>query len=399
MDPSIRSYWLQTQQAKQQEAQQEQPGGNMAHPFQSGVSLAMQAARQSLGSVDPEQQRRNALGRGIISFGQAMGQPSENRLAGINQALGSGINSYLQERNAQEQQEQQMNAMLYAEAVRQKELEMAQMRKEEEAELDRELKREELAQRMTMHEQELGESRRAHDLAHRDRSSLMQLRNSLGKQEQIPEEISEENEGLYGVQYTPFTSKKQKDEFDKEAAKEKKTLDVNKRLIHSTTEMDKIFDKYPDISSSFLNYLVVKGKDSPSYWQMILRNSPLIDKEKLNAIEKLKKLSADVKFDIISGLAGSKATDRMKQIVDEATASGMNQSETAKYVNDYMRKLGKENIKKIEIYEEAQKRKMMPLFTTMEEEGSNQELSPQLPEMSDDIGQLSDEELERIANQ
>lgn len=342
------------------------PPPPMNNPFKSGVSLAMQAARESMGMPNLEQNRRRAIGSGFMALGNALQTPSENGFGGIAKSLGSGMNAVMQKREAQQQQEQQMNAMIYAEAIRQKELEEKRKTDLEESERDRlfkgNLQDKDWEKRMALHESELGETRRAHDLAHLDRQDAIRSRSGVAS-------IGEPGMGLYGVEYVPFTDKTQKKKFYEKHDKLLDSYDANKKAIESANGLDEIFEKYPDISNSFLNFLTTGKDEKLSGWQSLVREySPFVDQEKLSAIERAQKLSSDLKLDVILDMKGNKGTDNAKEIIKQTIASGKSLPETAKFVNDKIRKRASNNIKKTKIYEDAASKGLFARITDLDDE-------------------------------
>lgn len=386
-NPALMNYRQQAQQMQQQNVQSEHAGGQMSNPLQMGAQLAMKTARHSAGLPDERQQAKEQFGRGMIAFGQAMSHPYRDKFSAMNQALGHGINASLQQRDMHDQ----MNAQMYAEAIRQKEQEreferkiQEDHRKVEEAELDRALRREQLAQQMTMHEQEVGEQRRAHDMMNNYRS------HSLGMKHGNETSIEREGaiKGLYGVEYIPVDPKD--NDWKKIVNKEKSSLVPNKRAIESIKGMKEIFNKYPDIGSSFLNIIEEDQKGGPSWMTQLMRKAA--NEEERSAIHLLKKLSADIQLDTVMGMPGQKGTDIMKRAVQAASPTGILTKKAFDDVSNIWLKRADENIKKIKIMEDAQKRGMMPLFSTMEEEIESYQ-------GSSDLSHMSDEELERIASQ
>lgn len=393
MNPALANYMMQVQQQKQAQAQQ--PEGENAHPFQSGISMAMQAARQSMGIPSPENQHQNSVSNAFMAIGDEMMRPHENRLSGFINPISAGIKAYGQSQQEQGAQEQQMNAMLYAEAIRQKEKEMAHQQRAEEGSLDRELRREQLAQQMTMHQDELGETRRAHDLAHQDRADMIGIR----------QKNLEDRYGISGLidNMNPSENKKEVslnslnktfvNEWSKDVRKEISQIPAHEKVIGTIDKMGEIFKKYPNVGASFLNLLEDGGKSEGGALNYLSRM--FVDKNELTAIQQLKKLSSDLNLSMIKAFPGKAVTDIMKRTIRDAAPSGKLTYDAFKAISEDWKNESQHNIERARQNQDAITRGVYPVIETYEKN----EISPQMQENSIDLGSLSDEELERIANQ
>lgn len=388
MDPSLIAY--QNQINQQQQSLPQESSGEMTHPFQSGVQLAMQAARSSIGLPTRQQNNQSEISHGMMGLSQGLMNPNLNTY----QALSGGLQAAHQHRSQQNQINMQTNAELYAHALKQKEREMMYQQKLEEAEAERQLKRElaeqQWSQRQDMQSERLEEQRRYHDMMNLNREALLDIRRY---EKGIGNRSGEESEGLYGIPYVPLSSlnKKFADTFSKDATAKIKTLDTNKRAIESAKEMEDIFKKYPNIGSSFLNAVQTEGKEATGFWNTLLKNFAKND-PKFAAIEKLRKLSSDIRYDIVMNTPGAKGTDIVKNLIKEATTSGLNQDESAFFVLKKIVNNGKNNIKDIKIIEDAITKGMYPKIASYEEtsmEEGNGVIN----------NELSEEELRNIASQ
>lgn len=360
MNPALVDYLAQIQQQGMQQ-DQELSQGQLAHPFQSGSDLAMQSARNSM-ALTPEQ-KRSAFGRGMIAFGQQMSQPYTSKLAGLNQALGSGINAMIGHGDEQ--------AMMNA-AVAQEEQKRAWMQQKmamdiAEAEKDREIRRHQHEEQHMRHEENLAEQKRSHDLLNQYRAESLGLRRDKDFVKEGQVGTSEGIKGLHGIEYAPLNSltRPELNKYAQDSGKEISSLPINKKGKRVLNEMKQLIKEYPDVGTSFLNLLSTGEK---SWGDLIMRNNPLVDKKKLNAIEKLEKLSSELRLDIIGSLPGQRGTDLVKRLIDRAAASGKTLGETTNYVIDETEKTFDNNIKRIKTYEDAKKKRMYPLFSTEEDE-------------------------------
>lgn len=367
MRPMLANYLAQVQRDQAQNA----GSPETPNPFHSGIQSAMEGIRQSSGMSSTSQQRDQAIGQGFIKYGQSLSDPYAGEgLQGINQALGNGIDAYTQQRA----QQAEMNAQLYAEAVRQQEAQRNYERQMAALQGQQERHAQTLGQQKQLHQETLAENKRAHNLAHEDRLAKIAAK---GK-EQFAAIGGEPEEGLYGTEYIPLPSlldpkgreRTDEKEYKKLAAKEIATLDVNRQALAATKDMREIFNKYPDIGSSFLNALTESEGEGSDLFTIIgkkIANMSGNNSEKLDAVQRLKKLTSDLNLDVIMGSSGKTATNMFKEMVKEASASGKLQKGALDYITNKIDKKVKHKINKIKVYEDAQKKGKMALFSSMDE--------------------------------
>lgn len=383
MDPAMLAYY---QMAKQRQAMPQNQGQLQAPPMQeaqfdqgeveapspllSGVNAARSAAKESLGMDERERQR--AMGLAMMQFGASMGRPGygpgfAGTLNAINQSILPAANAYSQE----EARIANMNAYLQAEEAKkqQEAMRMAQKMQESQA-----------LQKHREFQEENKQKRHEEQLASREKYQQLGLsikQQGLGlKQKQLEDKygrVAEVVKGLYNTDYIPINSvsKDEAKDYAKSARVDIKSLDVNKRAIKAVKDMKEIFEEYPDIGNSFLNYLVAENNGDLDLWQRAIRQSPYIDKKKISAIEELQKLTADIQYDVIMGDAsssGSRPTDALKKIIQHASATGKSTKDAFDFVGNNIIDKGLHNIRKIEIIEDAMKKRMIPLFSSMKEE-------------------------------
>ena len=349
--------------------QQPQNQGSMQppppSPFQRGVQAAMQAAQQSLGLGTPDERRQRARALGIIQFGNQIGQPSpyQGKIGDISQALGSGFEAYRAERAKQAE----MDAALYQEAVRQKELEREMNRQAEEAEVKRKFDEKKHSENLSVkerheelmgqrHAETLGESKRHHEMMAEIQMGKIKDKNGnpiISDAIPIP--------GLEGIEGIPFSSmeKKEKELLQITGRKIIDQAPANEEALMTVNEMKDIFTKYPDSGSSFINLL--EGKESNSIMKLL--NQKFGNDEKTAAYSVFKKLSADLTLSTVLGMPAKVVTDLIKRTISDATLNGTLLADAfAPIAKDWEGKLTR-NLKRAHIYEVAFAHKMSPFLT------------------------------------
>lgn len=390
MNQALLDYAAQIQAQEQQQQQQMNDAGEsnaLAHPFQSGVELAMQAARQSIGFPSMRQQRDSALNKGLFKFFGAMRNPARSQMEGLSNAVNAGGEEFLNQQAQGEEQNMAINAALYEQTMRAQQATQEYQRKIEEAEADRMLKRElaeqDWSQRQTMQAENLEEKRRYHDMMGQNKDAILELKRSENKNSEYGEPIN----GLYGIEYIPYDPKRDT-EWKKIAEKEKSSLEPAKESIQTIKKMEKIFKEFPNVGTSLVN--ILEGTDTDSWWNNLLKS--LTPEKERQAIQELKKLSANLNFDTIMGVQGKAATDMLKKIIRDSAPNGrLTYGAFKNIAADWLTKADRK-IKKIKVIEDAEKRGMKPLFST-EEQSSMEEVN------ENGNNELSDEELRKIASQ
>lgn len=382
MNPSLQEYLMQIQNEATQNEEASPPAPS--NPFNSGIQRAIDAARLSLGLPSPDEQKQEALGAGIIKFGQALGQPYESNWEAVNQGLGAGINSYMQQRS----QQAQMNANLYLEAIRQQEAQ----RQFEEQQRQHDLMNQ-------YHVGSLEEQRRAHEAQqkHHEGSLALQkeelnLKRQALNSRNIARIEAESMPSPMGTDEVPLMAmgKKFADDWGKVAAKEISQVPINQRTIETVNNMRNIFEKYPDIGSSFLNMVEnEEGKSDNTWWNLLTRQ--FVSDEKLTAIQQLKKLTNDLNLSTVMGLPGRSGTDIMKRAIKAAAPSGRLTYDAFNNIADSWSKRAEENINRAKTIEDSLSRGMYP--KNLNEINVSNIQKPSIPQ---DLSQMSTDELLKL---
>lgn len=152
--------------------------------------------------------------------------------------------------------------------------------------------------------------------------------------------------------------KKFVDEWSKVALKEINQIPTNRRAIETVREMRAIFDKYPEIGSSFLNAVSTASEDE-GLKNIIARNiSEFSDPEQYAAVRELEKLSSDLELSTVMGLPGKTATDILKRAIQKAAPSGKLPYRAFNMIADSWEKRATENIQRAQKIEDALSRGM-----------------------------------------
>lgn len=125
--------------------------------------------------------------------------------------------------------------------------------------------------------------------------------------------------------------KKFAEEWQKMAAKEISQVPLNRRALTTTKEMRKIFKKYPDIGSSFVNVLLNGG--SIKGWLNVI-GKKISDQGELAAAQELEKLSGDLNLATVLGMPAKAVTDILKNTITAAAPSGLTTLEAFEKVAD-----------------------------------------------------------------
>lgn len=125
--------------------------------------------------------------------------------------------------------------------------------------------------------------------------------------------------------------KKFAEEWQKMAAKEISQVPMNRRALTTTKEMRKIFKKYPDIGSSFVNVLLNGG--SIKGWLNVI-GKKISDQGELAAAQELEKLSGDLNLATVLGMPAKAVTDILKNTITAAAPSGLTTLEAFEKVAD-----------------------------------------------------------------
>jgi hypothetical protein len=311
-----------------EEQQRAQMGGGNVPPFEqqmsnenpllNGSQSAMQIAKRSL-ALD-EEQRNRALGAGLMTFFSNMAKPGygngfNGALAAANESFAPAFKSYAEEEGRQ----QKLNAHLYDQ---QKKEEMAQAA---------------LAQRLGMHQDTLREKklRREEDSARKREElqwkklygdqKLNAMLSKLGfkerqalEQRRLRDEMAERGEIL--LETSP----------DKGRGFQKIAQDAMASLpdLHETTEdlnkLERLFKEFPHMSTSFQQILMTDPKDlkdGPSvlkiFTDKILRN----EKER-EALDEVRKVTADMAVRKILSLKGQRTTDQFRKLLSDTLIKG-----------------------------------------------------------------------------
>ena len=383
MDPTLEDYIKQIQG----EAALTKADSN---PFANGVNNALEATRQSMGILSREAQEQQALMMGILSYGKAMGQPSPGgHLEGINNSLGAGIDAYLQQRS----QQAQMNANVYLESVRQQEALRAHQ-----------LREKQLNQQAILEGYSLQEQRRAHDLTNQHHIGTLDLhREELNLKKRrlsrfLAAQAVNSSVSPSGINEVPLQKmgKQFANDWGKLVVKEISQIPINQRTVSTVQEMKDIFEKYPNIGSSFLNMIDnEEGKTENSFWNMLAKK--VVNDDELSAVQQLKKLSNDLTLSTVKGLSGTSATDIMKKAVKASSPSGRLTHDSFNKIADSWSKRANENIRHAKLIENSLSRGMYPMSGEVEINPSP--LSSERSSIEgNDLSQLSDEELLKLYN-
>lgn len=389
MNPTLQDYLMQIQS---EEGANPQARGE-ENPFTSGVQNAMEATCQSMGVPSREAQEQEARGMGFINFGKAMGQPSpDGQFAGVNRALGSGIDAYLQQRS----QQAQMNANVYLESVRQQEAMRAHQ-----------LRQNQLDQQARLEEASLQEQRRAHDLTRQNQADTLDLHRqelNLRKRLLSPSVAShvEMNSSISpsGMKEVPLHTmgKQFANKWGELAAKEISQIPINQRTIGTVQDMRDIFEKHPNIGSSFINMIdnEAAGKTENSWWNLLARQ--FVSNDELSAVQQLKKLTSDLNLSTVMGFSGKSATDILKKAIKDASPSGKLTYDSFNKISDSWSRRANENIQHAKLVENSLSRGMYPMIGEGERVGGSLTSMPGEGSSlgGNDLSKISDEELLKL---
>jgi len=153
MNPAVLNYLQSQQQPNQMNMEQAPQQQAPYNPFDSGISKAISSARESLGMTDKQQEK--ALRRSMLTFGDNIAQQPKqkgfwNNFGSVGRALSPAIMAH---DDAEDTALTQNNALAN------------QMLAYQAAEQNRQSQEEEKAWRRQHAEAQLGEQRRAHDMA------------------------------------------------------------------------------------------------------------------------------------------------------------------------------------------------------------------------------------------
>jgi hypothetical protein len=337
MDPALKAYLMQL--SDKSIAQ----GDN---PIESGTMSGIQAAKQSMG-LD-EAQKARARGMAFMTLGHHLAHPGHGPgLGGALKAFSTGILPAAQAYESEAQRGEATNAHLM------QQIQMEQLKRDQLAQQER-IARAKLEQRAR--EQEELQSHRSAQLGemqgyHAGRLGLEERR--LAEKAGItPQMQSQEFEGI-PIQSLP---KPTQNEFGKIVLKHKQQIPMNKRAIENINEMEKIFAEYPNIGDSFVN--IVEGNDE-SIRGKIARQ--FTDKKTLTAIQRLKKLSADLNLSTVMGLPAKASTDLLKRTIMASAPNGVLTHDAFKAIAENWKKRAEENIEEAITYENAWKKGYIPL--------------------------------------
>lgn len=335
MDPALKAYLMQL--SDQSIAQ----GDN---PIEAGTKSGMEAARQSIG-LD-EAQRARARGKAFMTLGHHLAQPGYG--AGFGGALRAFTTGLLPAAQAYESSIQQAEAQNLA---RMQSEQMEQLKRMQLEQQER-IAESKLAQRAQ--EQEAMQRHRAAQLAemrgyHAGRLGLEERR-LAEKTVKAPEEMPSEGISIASL---PKTTQ---NEFGRMVLKHKQQIPMNKRAIDTINEMEEIFAEHPNIGDSFVN--LIEGQEETIRGSLARLGA---DKKTLTAIQRLKKLSADLNLSTVMGLPAKAATDLLKQTIRSAAPGGRLTHDAFKHIAESWKKRAEDNIEEATNYEQAWKKGYIPL--------------------------------------
>jgi len=359
MDPTLMAYLHQLS---------DQGQANEENPLESGTQSGIYAAKQSL-NMD-EQEKKRAFGKAAMAFGRSVTQPGygtgfAGTLNAINQSLGSAFQAY----EGEEDKIAQRNAVIQDQMQRQ-------------AHLQKQLHQQALIQSMKAHqrerEQETLQKHREAKLAetqgyHRGRLGMEERK--LGQRGQIGADIA----GMDVSEGIPLSSlpKKTQSDFGKMVLDSKKQIPAYKNVIETVNEMEGIFADHPNIGDSFVH--MIEGHEDTLKGRIARQ---FTDKKTLTAIQRLKKLAADLNLETVKGFAGKTATDILKREIKAAAPNGVLTHDAFQAIADKVKKRAEQNIGEAVKYENSWKKGYIPLEQEgMEEEESQETLmQPELPQ-------------------
>lgn len=333
MDPTLMAYM---QHLSDQEM------GNKYNPLEAGTQSGIQAAKKSMAMDETEKAR--ARGLAFMALGQSLSRPGYGQgfsgtLNAINQSLPGAAQAYLGEEARVGQQNAMLHEQMQKEVFRQAQLE--QQERLQQARLDQKRESEDLLQK-----------HRAAQLAelqqyHKGRLGV-EARKLESKELNAP--ASESNEGIV-LNKMPRVFQ---NEFSKLALKSKDTAKTSKRTIDTINEMEQIFAEHPDIGSSFVNLLESEeGGISGKISRQLTRQ--FASEKTLTAVQRLRKLSADLNLSTVLGMPGKVATDLLKKQIQASAPGGNLTYDAFKAIAENWKKRAHENINEFEKYQEALK--------------------------------------------
>lgn len=210
------------------------------------------------------------------------------------------------------------------------------------------------------------ENQRKYELEERKTSSLENVNNKRGAlyDTQAQKTLGEANAGSpvesANANEVPLASmgKKFSEKWQESVAKEISQIPTNERTIETVEEMKDIFNKYPDIGTSFLNAVAGASSDE-SLFNIIARGlANFTDPDQYNAVRELEKLSSDLELSTVMGLPGKTATDILKRAIQKASPNGKLPAGAFNMIADSWAKRAQENLMRARTNEDGLTRGM-----------------------------------------
>lgn len=281
--------------------------GGPINPFDKGSIAAIRAAKQSLGLT--EEEKREAMGTAIMQFFANMSQPGgQPGFAGSLQKITQSLNPAMQAYDQYKAGITNQNMMLAGElANRQADYRKAQQQAMENA-LNRqdtvEYRKASLALQKLQNEQ-MTPYQRAHLALEREK-----LKNDYMMGGQIDE-----------MPFSQMDKEEKKIAFD-DINKARRNMPVYKTNIRNLQKMQEIFDKNPNIGTSYVQLLNDNSKDNFPTKLIKLWGKKLINKQDLDDMTELNKYAADLNLGVIKDYPAKTGTDVLKAMISKANPDG-----------------------------------------------------------------------------
>lgn len=189
-------------------------------------------------------------------------------------------------------------------------------------------------------------------------AQTQKLRNDMSQGNEV--QSSAENQISTENGEVPLSSlgKEFSKEWQKKVLKEVDQIPTNRRTIEAIQEMKDIFNKYPNIGSTFLNAVNTSGSDESFSTILARKGAEYFTPDEYAAVKELEKLTSDLNLSTVLGFPGKSATDILKLAIQKAAPSGKLPANAFNMIAESWDKRARENIEKAQSDEDALTRGM-----------------------------------------